>query len=103
MEKYITFEIQFADEIIEGTVEINSIDDDEPEFEYRFQPWSMNHQPRFPYNPFDDNNDKHGLFETMEKSFVENTDMIHQLLWDYQDENYEKEFEGFKLIINPQN
>lgn len=103
-ENYIDFELVFldGDYVVEGCVDLETIDDDEPDFEYRLQPWSMSYQSRFPYNPFHDNTEEWGAFEKMAEFFHENFEEICQLLWDFQDGYWEREFSYCTLRINPE-
>lgn len=106
-ENYIDFEIIFlnGDYVVEGVVDLETIDDDEPDFEYRLQPWIMSYQPRFPYNPFHENERweyEYGEFEKMAEEFHENFEEIKQLLWSCQDGYWEREFSYCTLRINPE-
>lgn len=106
-EKYIDFELVFldGDYVVEGCVDLETIDDDEPDFEYRLQPWIMSYQSRFPYNPFHENKRweyEYEEFEKMAEFFHENFEEISQLLWDFQDGYWEREFSYCTLRINPE-
>lgn len=103
-ENYIDFELVFldGDYVVEGYVDLETIDDDEPDFGYRLQPWIMNYQPRFPYNPFHENTEEWEAFEEMATFFHENFEEICQLILDYQDGYWESEFIYYTLRINPE-
>lgn len=78
---------------IEGVVEINSVDDDEPDIEYYDSQGFLTNQR---YVSMDDSSDAQKVESNVCGSYSE----ILQTLWDLQDENRVVEFEKFHLIIN---
>ena len=78
---------------IEGVIDINSVDDDEPDIQYYDSQGFLNNQ-RCRY--MDDSQEAHFT----EADVCGNYSEILQALWDLQDENRVLEFEKFRLIIN---
>ena len=79
---------------IEGVININTVDDDEPDIQYYDnQGFLKNQRCRY----WDDSPNA----QYTEANVCENSSEILQALWDLQDmENKEVEFEKFYLIIN---
>lgn len=79
---------------IEGVININTVDDDEPDIDYYdSQGFLHNHRIRL----MEDSSEA----QHTEASVCENSSEILQALWDLQDvENRKVEFEKFYLIIN---
>lgn len=78
---------------IEGVIDINSVDDDEPDIEYYDGQGFLTNQRCV---SMDDSSEAQNLEGDVYGSYSE----ILQYLWDFQDENKEVEFEKFHLIIN---
>ena len=78
---------------IEGVIDINSVDDDEPDIEYYDnQGFLTNQRKRY----LDDSSEA----QYVEANVCESSSEILQALWDLQDKNKVVEFEKFHLIIN---
>lgn len=79
---------------IEGVININSVDDDEPDIQYYDYQGFLNNQRQL-YT--DDSPEA----QFTEANVCESSSEILQALWDLQDEENKKvEFEKFYLIIN---
>ncbi len=102
MSKYVEFKlISTKDERIylNGSIDINTVDDDEPEIEFEQNDGSYSHQiPRYWKTMGDDLSDEFQIF-------VHSIDwsMLNQYLWDFRDENTTLNFYGDILIINDGN
>ena len=78
---------------IEGVIDINSVDDDEPDIEYYDNQGFLHNQRRV---SMEDTSEA----QYVEANVCENSSEILQALWDLQDKNKVVEFEKFHLIIN---
>lgn len=94
-EKWIEFQIVGKNCYyeIEGVIDINTVDDAEPDIEYYDNQGFLTNQRRVSMN---DNPET----QNIEADVCGNYSEILQYLWDFQDENKEVEFEKFHLIIN---
>ena len=99
VEKWVSFKLINSDDeriYLDGSANINTIDDDEPEFEYEQNDGTYDsHIPNY-WKTFGE--DLTDVFEV----FVHTIDweMLKQWLWDFQDENATVNFYGNILIIN---
>ena len=99
MEKYVDFKlIKNEDERIylNGSINIDTIDDDEPEFEFEQNDGTYSSQiPPYWKTRGDDLSDEFEIFvQTIDWN------MLKQYLWDFQDDNDAVNFYGDILIIN---
>lgn len=99
MEKYVDFKlIKNEDERIylNGSINIDTIDDDEPEFEFEQNDGTYSSRiPQYWKTRGDDLSDEFEIFvQTID------WDMLKQYLWDFQDDNDAVNFYGDILIIN---
>ena len=78
---------------IEGVIDINTVDDDEPDIEYYDNQGFLHNQRRV---SMEDTSEA----QYVEANVCESSFEILQALWDLQDKNKEVEFEKFHLIIN---
>ena len=102
MSKYVEFKlINPEDERIylKGNVDINTIDDDEPEFEYEQNDGTFDtHLPSYWKTRGEDLTDAFEVFLN-----IIDWEMFNQYLWDFQDDNDTVNFQGNILIINEGN
>ena len=79
---------------IEGVINVNTVDDDEPDIQYYdYQGFLKNQRCRY----MEDTKEAHFT----EANVCENSSEILQVFWDLQDEENKKvEFKKFYLIIN---
>lgn len=94
-EKWIGFEIvgKTCYYEIKGVININTVDDDEPDIQYYdYQGFLKNQRCRY----MEDTKEAHFT----EADVCENSSEILQALWDLQDENKKVEFPKFYLLIN---
>ena len=100
--KYVEFKlISSYDEriFLDGSVDIDTIDDDEPEFEFEQNDGTFNTQiPHYWKTLGEDLSDEF-------QNFIHTIDweMLKQFLWDFQDENATVNFYGDILIVNEGN
>ena len=100
-EQWVVFEIKNEDICIEGQVNINTIDDDEPDFEWK--QWDGTYECHLPGNHYNIGSDEDASFEILMKNMIEDTSMFHQCLWDFRNKiNYTVERPRYTLRINPE-
>ena len=99
MAKYVSFKLISAKDeriYLKGTVNIDTIDDDEPEFEFEQNDGTYNSQlPYYWKTNGEDLSDAFGIFtQTIDY------EMLNQFLADFADDNVTINFYGNILIIN---
>ena len=99
MEKYVNFKLISNKDgriYLGGCIDINTVDDDEPEYEFEQNDGTYNSQ--IPHYWKINGDDLSTEFEV----FVQTIDweMLNQFLWDFHDEDATVNFYGDLLIIN---
>lgn len=102
-EKIVEYILKKGNVELEAYIDINTIDDDEPEGGYRLIPYVCDYQTRIPANPYNEFSQEYIDYEKIVEVDHVDWDEISQWLWDFQDETRTVERNGYDLIINPEN
>lgn len=101
-EKIVEYAIKKGNVELEAYIDINTIDDDEPDVKYRLLPYQAEYAWQMPRNPYKEGGDNWENYEKIIKFEAENWDIISQHLYNFQDETKTVELSGFTLLINPE-
>ncbi len=101
-EKIVEYTIQKGNVELEASINIYTIDDDEPDVQYRLLPYQVDYSWQKPRNPYKEGGDNWANYEEILKFEAEEWDLLSQWLWDFQDETKTAELPGITLLINPE-